>query len=291
MTNPHGPIGRLGALLHSLIDFTSHSATNHPPPDSHPDSRQTDHSAHHPGAADLSPIENSQSGENSRDTTMNTTRDHSTRNASLGTSAVITTLVSAVALLFSGFSFYETVLKQPEIRLYPPALVHLYRKDFRDIIAFPVTLSNDGAKRGTILSFNMEVSNPATGETRQFENLYFGNDPKDTSRIFTPLTIAGRSSVGDVVMFYATSNGAFFETTGGVPLALNIKLSMNIDKSEFWSPPKEKPSMAFTVRTNFIRSFRDMEKGTPTVLRREVAAKTDKQPAKPEDEKPQTPAQ
>lgn len=278
MTNPHGPIGRLAALLHSLIDFTSHTASNHPPPDTKAENPAA-RAAQPAGAPPLNPADNNKVA------TM-PPRDPDNRSSSIGTSAVITTLVSAVALLFSGYSFYETVLKQPEIRLYPPALVHLYRKDFRDVIAFPVTLSNDGAKRGTVLSFDMEVSNPATGETRQFENLYFGNDPKDTSRIFTPLTIAGRSSVGDVVMFYATSNGAFFETTGGVPLALNIKLTMNVDKSEFWTPPQEKPAMAFTVRTNFIRSFRDMEKGTPTVLRREAAVKADRNPPKPKDEKP-----
>ncbi len=182
--------------------------------------------------------------------------------------AAITTVVSLIALLFSGYSFYETVLKQPTIKLYAPPLIHLYRKEFRDILAFPVTLSNDGAKRGTVLSFDLTVTNPKTGKRKTFRNLYFGNDPKDTSRIFTPLTIAGRSSVTDVILFRANETGAFFETTGGVPLDLELVLSLNIDEAEFWVPPKTKQTLKFNVHTNYIQSFPNMEKGTPTVLYR-----------------------
>ena len=108
----------------------------------------------------------------------------------------------------------------------------MYRKDFRDILAIPLTISNDGAKRGTILSIDLQVTDKKTGESKTFENLYFGNDPKDTSRIFTPLTMSGRSSKSDVIMFFANKTGAFFETTGGVKSHLKFELKINTDTSE-----------------------------------------------------------
>ena len=65
--------------------------------------------------------------------------------------ARLTTLVSIVALLFSGYSFYETVLKEASLRLYQPPLIHMFRQGFRDVLAIPITISNDGARRGTVL--------------------------------------------------------------------------------------------------------------------------------------------
>lgn len=248
---------RLSDLLNSVIDFSAQSTTT-----------QEASVEHNATAADEREEQHLMQSE---ERPTNRGRDRSQRagnSGGMGLGGVITTLVSAIALIFSGYSFYETVLKQPKITLYPPALVHLYRQDYKDILAFPVTLSNDGAQRGTILSFDMEVTNPATGEKRNFENLYFGNDPRDTSRIFTPLTLAGRSSKGEVVMFFATKTGAFFETTGGVPLTLNIAMKVNLDKSDYIHKKQPDPELKFSVSTNFIRSFRDMEQGRPTVLRR-----------------------
>lgn len=225
-----GGAAKLGAFLHSLIDFTAHAP------------KETETQPHGEQSMSQQPKSSTSSG------------------------GLITALVSAIALIFSGFSFYETVLKQAELKIYAPPLVNLYRKGYRDVFAIPVTISNDGAKRGTILSFDLEVTNLDTNETKQFQNLYFGNDPKDTSRIFSPLTIAGRSSHSDIVMFFAKTTGAFFETTGGVKLNLHLKLTMNVDQTEYWFTPKKPQQLTIDMSANFIQSFRNMEKGIPTVL-------------------------
>ncbi|HEY7551677.1 MAG TPA: hypothetical protein VH913_19435, partial [Hyphomicrobiaceae bacterium] len=88
--------------------------------------------------------------------------------------AAVAILTSVVALLFSGYSFYETVVKQPELRIYRPPLIYMYRQAFRDVFAIPVTISNDGARRGTVLSFDLEVTHRETGKTMKFQNLEFG---------------------------------------------------------------------------------------------------------------------
>ena len=81
--------------------------------------------------------------------------------------ARLTTLVSILALVFSSFSFYETVLKQASLRIYQPPLIHMFRQGFRDVLAIPITISNDGARRGTVLSFDLQVTHPETKEVRQ----------------------------------------------------------------------------------------------------------------------------
>ena len=70
------------------------------------------------------------------------------RESSGGFSAARATLVSTVALLFSGDSLYEPVLKETSLRVYPPPLVTMYRAGFHDVFAVPITISNDGAQRG-----------------------------------------------------------------------------------------------------------------------------------------------
>ena len=80
------------------------------------------------------------------------------RDTSGGFSAALATLVSIIALVFSGYSFYETVLKQASLRFYAPPLVTMYREGFRDVFAIPITISNDGAQRGTVLYFDLEAT-------------------------------------------------------------------------------------------------------------------------------------
>jgi hypothetical protein len=186
-----------------------------------------------------------------------------------GMSARLTTLVSILALVFSSYSFYETVLKQASLRIYQPPLVHMFREGYRDVLAIPVTISNDGARRGTILSFDLEVTHRDTGKAVKFQNLHFGASPKGDVKLFHPITVPGRSSYSGVVLFHALETGAFTETTGGVELPLQFKLSMNIDRTGEWfdalTPAAVKP-LLFEMKANFIQSFREMESGRPTRL-------------------------
>jgi len=182
--------------------------------------------------------------------------------------AGLATLVSIVALVFSGYSFYETVLKQAELRVYAPPLIYMYRQDFRDVFAIPLTISNDGAQRGTVLSFDLEVAHRKTGQTQRFQNLHFGSSPKAGDiKLFTPVTVAGGSAATNVVLFHALETGTLIgETTGGVELPLKLTLKLNIDSSGDWLAPKSPAPVTFDMTANYIASHRDMESGRPTQL-------------------------
>lgn len=183
--------------------------------------------------------------------------------------ARLTTLVSILALIFSGYSFYETVLKQASLRIYQPPLIHMFREGYRDVLAIPITISNDGARRGTVLSFDLEVTHLKTNKSVRFQNLHFGSSPKADVKLFNPITVPGRSSYNGVVLFHALETGAFTETTGGVELPLRFKLSMNVDRTGDWfdvlRPATAKPLVS-NMKANFIQGFRDMESGRPTRL-------------------------
>jgi hypothetical protein len=177
----------------------------------------------------------------------------------------IAIVTSSVALVFSGYSFYETVMKQPELRIYPPPMIYMYREDLRDVFAVPITLSNDGARRGTVLSFDLEVTQRETGKAMKFQNLKFGETPRAGARLFTPMTVAGRSSVTEVVLFYALAPGSFVETTGPVKLPLRFAMKLNADTSGDWFAPRQPAPVVFDMTASYIRSL-DQMAGAPTVL-------------------------
>ena len=183
------------------------------------------------------------------------------RNRASGWSALLS---SVAALVFSIFSLYETVIKQASLRVYQPPLIYMYRESFRDVFAIPVTLTNVGTQHGTVLSFDLEVTQPGTPKTTKFQSLYFGESHKRNTRLFTPITVAGRSSYTDVILFYALSRGSFVETTGNVKLPLRFKLTLNADGTSGWFATKEPPVVVFDMTADYIQSHNQMEAGSPT---------------------------
>jgi hypothetical protein len=180
--------------------------------------------------------------------------------------AGITLLSSLVALVFSAYSLYETVIKQADLRIYRPPLIYMYREGFRDVFAIPITMSNDGTQRGTVLSFDLEVTHLETQKSMKFQNLHFGESPKSNPVLFAPVTVAGRSSVTEVVLFHALATGSFVETTGGVKLPLRFTLKMNVDATSGWFAAKEPAAVVFDMTATYIQSHNQMESGQPTRL-------------------------
>jgi hypothetical protein len=180
--------------------------------------------------------------------------------------AGIAILSSVVALVFSGYSFYETAVKQPELRIYQPPLIYMYRENSRDVFAIPITISNDGARRGTVLSFDLEITQRETGKSMRFQNLKFGESPNAGARLFMPMTVTGRSSVTDTVLFYATEPGSLVGLTGNVRLPLRFNLRMNVDTTGDWFAPRQPAPAVFDMTAYGIESFNFMESGHPTRL-------------------------
>jgi hypothetical protein len=134
----------------------------------------------------------------------------------------VTAIVSAVALLFSAYSLWETSLKQADLSVYVTGVVS-YGRDTSDassvqpaggfeVLAVPITISNGGARDAAVLSLQLDAKNPRTGLSARFEATYTADatyfaasGAKRPKAPFSALVIAGRSAWTGTVLFYPVS--------------------------------------------------------------------------------------
>ena len=116
------------------------------------------------------------------------------------------TIISAFALIFSGFSFYESVLKAPRLSVYVPPQIAYTDPDRPDspfeVFILPVTLANDGARTGTVLAIELKVTNPRTSKVKRFYASHFGPWGNDPPRPFAPISLAGKAAFSEAIQFY-----------------------------------------------------------------------------------------
>jgi len=122
----------------------------------------------------------------------------------------VTTVFSAVALLFSAYSLWESRLKQSDLRVFVPAVIEYsspYQNSNFEAIVIPVTISNEGARTGTVLSLELDVTDPKTNQTKRFYAANFGRWTMERTRNsdyqpFAPIALAGYTSRTETVQFY-----------------------------------------------------------------------------------------
>ena len=152
-------------------------------------------------------------------TDANETAVHAAGHSGGGRTAAI---ASAIAVLFSAYSLWETSLKQADISAYVTGVV-TYERDGSaseyiqpaggfEVFAVPITIANGGARDAPILGLQLDVRNPKTGLSARFEatytadGAYFANTgAKRPKTPFSALVIAGRSSWTGTVLFYPVS--------------------------------------------------------------------------------------
>lgn len=133
----------------------------------------------------------------------------------------IAAIVSCVALLFSAFSLWETSLKQPDLQLYVSPVVHYTRDgDEAEVFAVPITIANQGARDGAVLSLDLRVKAGEGGNERDFYSAYtvdgsfflppgrFDPATRSFERVdrpktpFAPLSVPGRGTYTGTILFY-----------------------------------------------------------------------------------------
>lgn len=128
-----------------------------------------------------------------------------------GSSGLIAAVFSAMALGFSGFSFYMSALQAADLAVYVPPTIHYARDGGGDIelFAIPVTIANEGARSGTVLSMELEVERAKDKQTKRYYSAFLGEHPRNAdalNRQFAPLSISGRAVFTETVRFYAAGN-------------------------------------------------------------------------------------
>ena len=70
-------------------------------------------------------------------------------------------ITSILALTFSGYSLWESSLKHSDLKVFVAPVVRYaspYQNSNFEVFAVPLTISNEGARTGTIMSLGLEVS-------------------------------------------------------------------------------------------------------------------------------------
>lgn len=118
---------------------------------------------------------------------------------------------SGVAVLVSGYSLWHTSLQRARFKLFVPPLIRYaspYQRSIFEVFEIPLTVTNEGARTGTILSFFMTVTNLESNAVKHFYSAgsgvwSLGKARGEDLQPFMPMALAGRSSQSETILFYA----------------------------------------------------------------------------------------
>jgi hypothetical protein len=132
-------------------------------------------------------------------------------------------LFSGIAVAVSGYSLWQTALRGADLRVFVPPLIRYaspYQNSTFEVFEIPLTAVNEGARTGTVLSLDLEVTNPQTHASKQFYSAGLG--PWSIAKAhgeglvpFTPFSLAGRTSHSATVLFYAREDSRILQITDG----------------------------------------------------------------------------
>src|SRR5262245_1023323 len=120
-------------------------------------------------------------------------------------------IVSAAAFAVSAFSLYQTTLKRASLKVFVSPVIRYaspYQNSNFEAFAVPVTVTNQGARTGTIVSMDLQVRAPDRNGRKR---CYRADIRKWTSeknrragfRPFAPTVPPGRNSHTETILFHA----------------------------------------------------------------------------------------
>lgn len=140
-------------------------------------------------------------------------------------------MISILALLFSGISLYETVLKQPRLSLHAAARWHYGRAPGASDEQFtvPLAISNNGAREGIVVSLAMMVERPDGGK-KDFSATFIDLAPDSERRLLAPIAVPGRSAHTATFVFAPDEPGPPLMSERGTLRAV-IRLTHTYERS------------------------------------------------------------
>jgi hypothetical protein len=182
----------------------------------------------------------------------------------------IAAIVSAIALAFSAYSLWETSLKQADVAVFVPPVVHFaapYQNSNFEMVSIPITLTNEGARTGTVLSMELAVTDPRSGARKLFYAADLGPWTMEKARArgftpFAPISLAGRTSRTENVLFYTRGDdqkpNEIIRELGSYQMTLTLEVAEAEDFGaidRLWKAPP--PTLYFERELKFYdaRSF------------------------------------
>jgi hypothetical protein len=154
---------------------------------------------------------------------------------------------SGVAVVVSLYSLWRTSLQRADLRVFVPPIVRYaspYQNSVFEVFEIPMTVVNDGARTGTVLSLDLEVTSVETGKSKLFYSAGLG--PWSLAKVkgeglapFTPISLTGRASQSDTVLFYARTDSRVLQIVEAPGVyRFSIIASTTRGRSLFRRPPK-----------------------------------------------------
>jgi hypothetical protein len=146
--------------------------------------------------------------------------------------------ISGIALLVSGYSLWQTTLKRSNLTVFVAPVIRYaapYQNSNFEAFAIPVTIANDGARTGVVMSLQLTVRDPAHNLSKQFYSADFGEwsiekAQKGGFRPFAPIVLAGRTCATETIVFHPRSDEAVMQiaqATGRFELTLALETTMS----------------------------------------------------------------
>ncbi len=122
----------------------------------------------------------------------------------------VSDIIASVALLVSGYNLWQNKLKRAKLKVFVPPVIQYsspYQNSNFEVFAIPVTLVNEGAQTGTVLSIELDVTDPRTKAVKRFYAADFGRWTMEKTRNgayqpFAPISLAGHARQTETVLFY-----------------------------------------------------------------------------------------
>jgi hypothetical protein len=120
---------------------------------------------------------------------------------------MLSDIVSGAAVVFSGISLWHTSLRAANLNVFVPPIIRYaspYQNSIFEVFEIPLTIINNGARTGTVLSVDLVVTDFQRRLSKRFYAACVGpwHREKAGFKPFAPMSLAGRASESETLLFY-----------------------------------------------------------------------------------------
>jgi len=152
--------------------------------------------------------------------------------------SLLSDIGSAAAFVVSAYSLYQTTLKRAALKVFVAPVIRYaspYQNSNFEAFAVPVTITNEGARTGTIMAMDLQVRAPERDVIKRFYSADLGQWSVEKSRSgdfrpFAPIVLAGRSSHTETIVFHARRDEPvmqIIDKEGNYQFMLAIQTTLN----------------------------------------------------------------
>jgi hypothetical protein len=128
--------------------------------------------------------------------------------------SLLSDIGAAAAFVVSAYSLYQTTLRRASLKVFVSPVIRYaspYQNSNFEAFAVPVTIANEGARTGTIVSMDLQVRAPERDVIKRFYSADVGQWSIERNRSgdfrpFAPIVLAGRTSHTETILFHTRSD-------------------------------------------------------------------------------------